>query len=277
MFKVQIISVLGLSLAAAFSAAQAGPAKQTVAVRKIVVIAHRGEHLQHPENTLPAFQAAIDAGADFFECDVRTTSDGKLVLMHDGSVDRTTNGTGKVSQLTFAQIRALDAGSKFSTAFAGTKVPTFDEALELAHGKIGIYVDTKQADPKLLIDTIYRHHMEDHVVIYGNPSFLQDVEKMQPALRIMPEAENAGACESLVAQLHPQVIAYDAGDFKPEVIVCAKKAGAKIYVDRLGEADNPATWQQALDMGADGIQTNKPAEVVEYLRSAGMRRPSVKP
>ncbi|RXS94661.1 glycerophosphodiester phosphodiesterase family protein [Silvibacterium dinghuense] len=264
-----MLPVLGLCLAAASAAAQAGSADQAAAKQKIIVISHRGEHLHHPENTLPAFQAAIDAGADFFECDVRTTSDGKLILMHDSSVDRTTNGTGKVNHLSFAQIRALDAGSKFSQAFAGTKVPTFDEALELAHGKIGIYVDTKDADPKLLIDTIYRHHMEDHVVIYGDPFFLHDVEKLQPALRVMPEAENAEVCGSLVAHLHPKVIAYDADDFKPEIIACAKNTGAKIYVDRLDEMDNPSVWQQALDLGADGIQTNKPAELVEYLRARG--------
>ena len=76
---------------------------------QIAVISHRGEHLSHVENTLPAFQAAIDAGADFFELDVRTTSDGRLVLMHDGTVDRTTNGKGKVRELAFDQIRQLDA------------------------------------------------------------------------------------------------------------------------------------------------------------------------
>ena len=79
--------------------------------KRVVVISHRGEHLRHVENTLSAFQAAIDAGADYFECDVRTTSNGRLVLMHDGTVDRTTNGKGRVSALNFAQIRALDAVS----------------------------------------------------------------------------------------------------------------------------------------------------------------------
>src|SRR5580698_6151145 len=122
--------------------------------KTIKVISHRGEHLHHPENTLPAFQAAIDAGADYFELDVRTTSDGKFVIMHDSTVDRTTNGTGDVHTLTFDQIRALDAGAKFSAAFAGTKVPTLDEAFDLAHGKINVYVDTKYADPQQMVDTI---------------------------------------------------------------------------------------------------------------------------
>ncbi|MBW8869188.1 MAG: glycerophosphodiester phosphodiesterase family protein, partial [Acidobacteriales bacterium] len=177
---------------------------------KIRVIAHRGEHLHHPENTLAAFQAAIDVGADYFELDVRTTSDGKLVLMHDSTLDRTTNGTGEVHKHTFDEIRALDAGSKFSPSFAGTKVPTFEEALDLAHGKINIYVDTKYADPQQLVDTIVKHDMQDHVVIYGNPFFLYDVRKIRPSLKVMPEAITPDICKFLVRGLQPQVIAFDA-------------------------------------------------------------------
>src|ERR1700691_5223717 len=81
--------------------------------RQIVAIAHRGEHLHHPENTLPALQAAIDLGMDYAELDVRTTVDGKLVLMHDPTVNRMTNGKGEVAKMTLEQIRNLDAGIKF--------------------------------------------------------------------------------------------------------------------------------------------------------------------
>jgi glycerophosphoryl diester phosphodiesterase len=78
----------------------------------IVAIAHRGEHLHHPENTMPAFEEAVRVGGDFIEVDVRTTAGGKLVLMHGATVDRTTNGHGEVSKLTFDEIRKLDAGVK---------------------------------------------------------------------------------------------------------------------------------------------------------------------
>jgi glycerophosphoryl diester phosphodiesterase len=237
--------------------------------RRIKVIAHRGEHLHHPENTLPAFQAAIDAGADYFELDVRTTSDGKFVIMHDNTLDRTTNGTGEVRQHTFDEIRALDAGIKFSQAFAGTKVPTLDEAFDLAYGKINVYVDTKNADAQQLVDVIVHHDMQDHVVIYGNPFFLYDVHKIRPELKIMPEAFSPDACKLFVQVMQPQVLAFDAGDFKDQVIDCAKSANAKIYVDRLGDADNAETWQKAIDLGAAGIQTNRPAELADYLRTHG--------
>src|SRR5258708_27699405 len=93
--------------------------------RRVVAIAHRGEHLHHPENTMPAFEEAVRVGADYIEVDVRTTSDGKLVLMHDGQVNRTTNGIGDVAKLSFDEIRTLDAGIKYGKEFAGTKVPTF--------------------------------------------------------------------------------------------------------------------------------------------------------
>jgi glycerophosphoryl diester phosphodiesterase len=235
--------------------------------KTIKVISHRGEHLHHPENTMPAFQAAIDAGADYFELDVRTTSDGKLVLMHDGTLDRTTNGTGDVYKHTFDEIRALDAGSKFSPSFAGTKVPTLDEAFDLAHGKINVYVDTKYADPQQLVDTIVRHDMQDHVVIYGNPFFLYEVRKIRPTLKVMPEAISPDICKFMVRAMQPQVLAFDANDFKDPVITCATQANAKIYVDRLGDADNPETWQKAIDLGVAGIQTNLPAELAAYLRA----------
>ncbi len=237
------------------------------AAAHIAVIAHRGEHRAHPENTLPAIQAAIDAGADFVELDVRTTSDGRLVLMHDGKVDRTTNVAGLVREMTFDQIRALDAGSRFSPQFAGTKVPSFDEALALAHGKIGVYVDSKDIAPAELVSALARTDMLDRVVIYGGAGFLKKVQALKPALKIMPEAYSAATLERLLADLSPRVVAFDAGDFKDDAIMLAKHAGAAIYVDRLGAADNPAAWQDAIDRGAAGIQTDRPAELVEYLRT----------
>lgn len=237
---------------------------------KIVVISHRGEHLHHPENTLAAFRAAADAGADYIELDVRTTSDGKLILMHDRTLDRTTNGTGDVKDHTFDEIRSLDAGRKLSPTFAGTKVPTFDEALDFARNRINVYVDTKDADPQQLTDTIVRHSMQDHVVIYGNPFLLYEVHKILPALRLMPEAQNADVSRFLLRSMPISVLAFDNNDFQKSVIQVAKEAHAQIFVDRLDEADTPEFWQKAIDEGADGIQTNRPEALAAYLRQHGL-------
>lgn len=91
--------------------------------------AHRGAMSTHPENTLPALEEALRLGAPMIEFDIQLTKDGALVLMHDATVDRTTSGKGRVAELTLAEIKALDAGVKFDKRFAGTRVPTFEEAL----------------------------------------------------------------------------------------------------------------------------------------------------
>lgn len=91
--------------------------------------AHRGAMSTHPENTIPAFEEALRLGAQMIEFDVQLTKDGALVLMHDATVDRTTNGKGKVADLTLAELKALDAGVKVDAKFAGRRIPTFEEAL----------------------------------------------------------------------------------------------------------------------------------------------------
>lgn len=93
--------------------------------------AHRGAMSTHPENTLPAFEEALRLGAHMIEFDVQLTRDGALVLMHDATVDRTTNGKGKVSEMTLAELRQLDAGGHMGQSFAGTRIPTFEETLAM--------------------------------------------------------------------------------------------------------------------------------------------------
>ncbi len=222
---------------------------------RVKVISHRGEHLRHPENTLPAFEEAVRVGADYIEVDVRTTADGKLVLMHDSKVDRTTNGHGEVSKMTFEEIRKLQAG--------GAAIPTFDEALDYARGKIGVYVDAKAITAKDLVDRLRKG---GDFVIYADPRLAKEVQALDPALKVMPEARSAEHAQQLIDELHPKVLAFDAKDFTPDVIAVAKKASVEIFVDRLGPFDNPTSWQSAIDQGAAGIQTDHPEELVKYLR-----------
>jgi glycerophosphoryl diester phosphodiesterase len=239
--------------------------------RQVVAISHRGEHLLHPENTLVAYQEAIRVGADYFEVDVRTTADGQLVLSHEGAVGRRTNGRGDIAKMTFTEVRALDAGIKSGPEFAGTRIPTFDEALDLARGKIGVYVDVKEASAKDLVTHIEEHGMSDHVVIYAGLSLGKEIQKLNLKLMVMPEADSVQNAKHLIERLHPRVVAFDAGDFTPEIIRVVKEANAQVYVDRMGKTDAPAGWQSAIDAGADGIQTDHPAELVQYLREKGYK------
>lgn len=135
----------GLAITLLFS-----PLSQAVADGKMVGerievenVAHRGASAYAPENTIAAFDLAVEMKADYIEMDVQRSKDGVLVLVHDTTVDRTTNGTGKVGDLTFEQLRRLDAGSWKGSRFAGETIPTFEEILDRYHGKIGILIELK--------------------------------------------------------------------------------------------------------------------------------------
>lgn len=103
----------------------------TQSKNNILVAGHRGLPDRFPENTLPSFLGALDAGVDMIELDVRMTADEELVILHDPTLERTTNGSGLLADHTLAQLRALDAGSWFSPQFTGEKIPLFTEFLEL--------------------------------------------------------------------------------------------------------------------------------------------------
>ncbi len=94
-------------------------------------VAHRGDSIAYPENTLEAYRKAIELGVEMIECDVNITRDGKLVMIHDATLDRTTNGTGRVSASTWAEIQKLEAGTKFKPEFSGVRVPSTEETLLL--------------------------------------------------------------------------------------------------------------------------------------------------
>jgi glycerophosphoryl diester phosphodiesterase len=237
--------------------------------RTILTSAHRGEHLKHPENSLPAIQAAIDAGIDYVELDIRTSSDGYLVLMHDPTVNRMTDGKGAIKDMTLAQIKKLDLGARFSGKFPSLRVPTFDEALELAKGRIGIYVDTKSATPKDLIAAIERHDMGDHVMFWSeNVDFLKQITELRPSWKLMPEAYNPEHVHQLVTDLHPYVLGFDQRDFNAPTILAAYAAHAGIFVD----LNSPQDWEDGIAAGVVGIQTDWPVQLMEYLRARGFHK-----
>ena len=263
--------LLCVSIASCFIlfAGQQDGSPTTGAPRTILTSAHRGEHLQHPENSLPAIQAAIDIGMDFVELDVRTSSDGQLVLMHDPTVNRMTNGKGAIKDMTFAEIRKLDLSARFHGKFPDLQVPTFDEALELARGKIGIYVDTKSATPKDLIAAIERHDMGDHVMFWSESvPLLKQITDLRPSWKLLPEAYNPDHIREVMTVLHPQLLGFDSRDFDTKTILAAHAAHAGIFVD----LNSPQDWEDGIVAGVAGIQTDWPAELMAYLRARGLHK-----
>jgi len=139
----------------------------------ILVAAHRAAHNKYPENSLAAIRETIRIGADFIEIDTRCTSDGRVILMHDGSVDRTTNGEGKVASMTFKQIRKLRLkGSDKDHIY---KVPTFREALQEAKGKIMVDIDMKSAPVSKLVDIVRQMEMGAVEVFGVDPARVEGI------------------------------------------------------------------------------------------------------
>ncbi|MES1216687.1 MAG: glycerophosphodiester phosphodiesterase family protein, partial [Bacteroidota bacterium] len=133
-----------------------------------VVISHRGNHVQVPENTVASIEEAIKAGADYAEIDLRTTKDGYLVICHDGTVDRTTNGKGKVKDLTLDEIKNLKITSKDKSDTKLYRVPEFSEILKACKKEINIYLDFKDASVEEAYRQIKDAGMEKYVVVYLN-------------------------------------------------------------------------------------------------------------
>jgi glycerophosphoryl diester phosphodiesterase len=174
-----------------------------------------------------------------------------------------------VDSMTFAEIRKLDLGARFPGQFPGLQIPTFDEALSLAKGKIGIYVDTKSAAPKDLVEAIDRYGMGAHVMFWSErPDFLKQISQLRPSWILMPEALNAENVRKLIDLIHPQMFGFDERDFNGPTIAAAQKGGAGVFVD----LQTPQEWQTAIDHGVAGIQTDHPAELTKFLREKGHHR-----
>ncbi len=143
----------------------------TATQRSFLLIGHRGAAAEAPENTLPSLQRALDCGVDRIEIDVHMTCDGRIVLLHDRTLNRTTSGKGEVRHYTLDRIKQLDAGAWFSPAFAGTRVPTLEEALELVAGKALLMIEVKEHSgytpgiEAAVADIIRRYHAQDHCLV----------------------------------------------------------------------------------------------------------------
>ena len=190
-----------------------------------LVIAHRGYRANYPENTLVAFQAAIDAGADMIELDVLLTRDRKMVVIHDESLDRTTNGQGMVTDYTLSELKELDAGSWFDPCFTGERLPTLEEVLDLVKGQAFLNIEIKRsayephhppdAIEKQIVELVRRKNFVEGVLISSFEwRVLERLAAMKeaPAIALLSGDPDEGnpleACRKLGAfSWHPSSIA----------------------------------------------------------------------
>ncbi|TYP92585.1 glycerophosphoryl diester phosphodiesterase [Fodinibius salinus] len=149
------------------------PALYNQTSEEVIIIAHRGASAYYPENTMPAFKAAVEMGAEMIELDVMMSKDGVPIVFHDSTLYSHTNGEGLVKDYTLEELKKLDAGSWFSDEFAGTRIPTLDEVLGFAAGKIAVNIEIKSeaVSDKVeggvvekSLELVSKHNMKEHVL-----------------------------------------------------------------------------------------------------------------
>lgn len=238
----------------------------------VYVIAHRGVHNGIPENSLPANQKAIDIGCDFVEIDVRTTKDGHLVSVHNNTIDAYVDGrSGKVKDLTLAELKALDIGVKVGDNWKNTRIPTLEEILELCQGKIGIYLDLKDADPSVIIPMLRKYEMAEQVVwfLYGmDRKNIQQIQSECPECIPMPDPGEEKNLNKLLDTFQLDVIGSGMRNYSKSFGETAHAKGTMVFVD--DSEDDPQAlmreWKTMLEWKADGIQTDQPEELIQLLK-----------
>lgn len=257
----------------------------TQSKENIFVAAHRGWKDKYPENTIAAFQAALDIGVDQIETDVRVTKDGKLVLFHDPTVERTTNGTGRVCDYTLEDLQKLDAGN-------GEKIPTFREFLELVkdHPTLTLDIELKEYPVEGWEEVAYRtcdeaialleeygfgdrcvinsfyQKLNEYVYTKYNGKYRQHLYFPQTALK--GEAGDLpvysfGYCACPISSYRGEVTA-------EEVAAFSQETGIRIWAPT--GARDEAGIDFAVKMGAELITCNNPDEVLAILRRKGLHK-----
>ena len=246
-------------------------AQQTNSPAPILISAHRGNTGRAPENTIATYKDALKVGVDYIEIDVRTTLDGKLVILHDGTLNRTTNGEGPLKNKRFVELRELSAGKGF-IKFDKERIPTLEEVCELISRwnfwhkkKTYIYVDCKDVAPAPLVETLVKYKLANESYYYGNDSFLLSLKQVFPQARLMPSLRNKEEIQTKIASLHPA--AFDASflSLTQEMVDEIHSKNIRVFTDLLGPLDTETNYKKAAKLGVDLIQTDKPKLVLETL------------
>ena len=271
MKKISILSVIALITVFWACSSKKSSLLKSPKHGGVYVVAHRGAHFEEkiPENSIPAYQKAIDLGVDFVEVDVRITKDGRFVSVHNDEVDKYVleDDSSLVADMTLAELKQLDIGSRNGPEWKDTRIPTFEEILDLCKGKCGIYLDLKQAPVKPLIKMIKAKDMLNDVIWYADDDELEEIKQESPESIIMPDPGSEEYLPELINHFHPDVIAAVWKYVSESFVKTAHDAGAIVIVDGKGSK----TWIQAMEWGMDGIQTDQPAALIEFLKKRDIK------
>ncbi len=249
-----------------------GHAKVPILRKVVKVAAHRGAMRLAPQNTIPAFQKAVELGADMIEIDVHTTADGELVVIHNSTVDGLTNGTGKVAEMTLSEIKALDAGVPPFASFKGTRIPTLAEALEFVkRAGVEVNVEIKNASVSEVVESVTELGLQRATMI-SSPShdILRQAKDLCPQISTLLMGITPTTIGRALDDLHPDALNFNRHTLNEESYRIALEAGVTVYQSILGENDNEGGAALAVRLGADILETDYPGEIRKLLERWGV-------
>lgn len=242
-----------------------------------IVFAHRGDLAHAPENTLPSFQQAIQKGADGVELDAKLTVDGHVIVFHDMSVDRTSNGSGKVASLTLDAIRKLDAGSWFNEKFKGTQVPLLEEVFETVGKDKLINIElTNYSTPRdglvdKVCDLINRHGNQKQIIF---SSFF--ASNLRRGAHILPEISRGLLAMPGIVGIWARSFGFTFGDYQalhPHISSVSREQVQRVHRLKrrvhVWTANLPEEIMRLKEWGVDGIFTDDPAIAMKALDRSG--------
>ena len=235
------------------------------------VSGHRGANAIAPENTLASLDSCIKYGVQWMECDVCISSDSVFYILHDWTLDRTTDGSGLIGERTSAYIDSLDAGSWFGEAWAGQRVPRFAEILRKAReGNVGITIDYRSGDLRKLLDLIAAEDMTDRCCFtFSDEDDALEFRRIAPEIKTLQAyVRDAGDFDRVVGKLSPDIAVFWMDSLDASLVAKCRERGIKVLGLALGLDDKSALNQKAVDLGIDVIATDRPEEFIKKYYDA---------
>lgn len=239
----------------------------------LTVVAHRGDSFHLPENTIPAFTSAVEKKADLVELDAQVTKDGKLVVYHDGELDKKTDAptifgaTGlHIHDLTWEQIQQLDHGAWKGEQFKGTRISTLKDALVAIQSAGGVTLLERKTGPALEYAKLLEElgYVDDLIVQAFDWEFLAALRTWNPAIRLGALGGKEVTRQKLedIARLEIPLVVWHSEELNEKTVPLFKEFGFELWCYTV---DEPAEWERLSNLGVDGIITDKPAELRGWL------------